>query len=313
MKVVYILIFLLALLSYKFVDVWSLKSNEAVKTDQQSEILRGKIPYPLAYSVFVPASAYILQKILKPLAGKQARSFIYSYNLIIFIAFLLVYIVLYFFLRMFFSEITSITGLFLFLTIVPLSLNGVWPEIEVINFLYYILGFLCMFKSKDIFLPLIFAAGMLNDFSIIFLIVFYIVYKATQQKLLTKKSFTVVLLSVISIIIVFTALTWKFGFQGENIIRISENFDNIYSIFELWFTETIVFIVLSIMAYKSTSRFFKSAIVSLFFYLILLFIFSDMITLAKFFPAYLILLPMSLEILTNESTINKLKNVTGSV
>ncbi|MEO6695647.1 MAG: hypothetical protein ABIY50_11280, partial [Ignavibacteria bacterium] len=248
MKVVYILIFLLALLSYKFVDVWSLKSNEAVKTDQQSEILRGKIPYPLAYSVFVPASAYILQKILKPLAGKQARSFIYSYNLIIFIAFLLVYIVLYFFLRMFFSEITSITGLFLFLTIVPLSLNGVWPEIEVINFLYYILGFLCMFKSKDIFLPLIFAAGMLNDFSIIFLIVFYIVYKATQQKLLTKKSFTVVLLSVISIIIVFTALTWKFGFQGENIIRISENFDNIYSIFELWFTETIVFIVLSIMA-----------------------------------------------------------------
>jgi len=272
------------------------------------------MPYPFRYSVLIPGAGYILQKLIKPLAGSQARSFLYSYELINFFAFTLLFTLFYIFLKMFFSDITSTIGLFLFLAVIPLSMSGVWPEVGVLNFLFYALGFILMFKSKDQFLPLVFVVGMLNDESIIFLMVFYIINLISNKKLYAKKSIIVIILSVISCATVYGALRWKFGFpSNDKFFLASENFDNISSIIQLWIAEAFMFIFLSVKAYNKSSKFFKWCLASLLIYIVLFFLLGNMNGFARFLPAYLILIPMSLQILTSESAVTKLKTSSNTV
>jgi len=272
------------------------------------------MPDPFRYSILIPATGYILQKLIKPFAGTQARSYIYSYDLINFFGFLLLFSLFYIFLKIFFSVITSLLGLFLFLAVIPLSVSGIWPEMDIFNFLFYISGFILMFKSKEQFLPLILAVGMLNDKNIIFLIVFYIIYLITSKKLYTKKSFIAIILSILSAATVYGALIWKFGFQSNgDIFQVSGNIDNISLIMQISIVVAFIFVFLSLKAYKLSSNFFKWSFISVSVYIILFFLFDNMNGFGKFLPAYLILIPMTLQALTSESTVIKLKISTNTV
>lgn len=116
-------------------------------------------------------------------------------------------------------------------------------------------------------LVMILAVGMLNDKNIIFLIVFYIIYLITNKKLYTKKSFIVIILSLICSSTIYCGLRWKLGFQFFR-----KHCEHLFNDAALY-CGTLIFVVLSIKAYKLGSKFFKWSFISL---SIFLFYFSSL-------------------------------------
>lgn len=276
------------------------------RTEVQNNILTGQMDYPYQYRVLKPAVGFVLQKITGAFVSNRFKAHLYAYELITLIAFFLFYFGFYKFLKIFFSDTACMIGLTLLLAVIPLSVTSVWQEGDFYNFIFFTAGFLLMFRSKDYYLPVIFAIGFLNREQIVFLLVFYIAYLISQNKLNTKKSYFVITLSVLACSIVYFGLRWKYGFKYTEVnYNAARNIENIWHIITLWTAEVLIFVLLSIKAFKSSDKFFKLGLIALGLYFILYFFYGYMGELAKFLPAYLILIPMSLKVLTGESTNKK--------
>lgn len=306
---IYFLIILLTLISYKIVDDMWLTPHSVVRYEHQMSILKGEADYPFQYRVLKPTMGFALQKIIYLVAHNSYRANLYSYRIITFFAFLLIYTCFYYFLKMFFSDLTCMIGLLLLQIVIPLTINGKYGEGDFYTFLFYTIGLILIFKSKDYYLPLVFGIGILNREQIIFLMVFYVAYLISQKRLFTKKSYIVITLSVIACAIVCLALRWKFGWKytvvNKNAIS---NITNIWPVIQLWAAEVLLFVILSLKAFKKSNQFFKLGLISLSAYITIYFFYGYMGELAKFLPAYLIFIPMSLETLTGESTNNKVES-----
>ncbi len=234
------------------------------------------------------------------------RAHLYAFEIIILFAFLLFYSCFYQFLKLFFSDTSCIIGLLLLQVVLPLSITSVWQEGDFYNFIFFTIGLLLMFRSKDYYLPLVFGVGLMNREQIIFLFVFYVAYLISQNKLKQKKSYIVIALSVIACAAVYFGLRWKFGYKyTEENYNLLRNIENISLIIQLWAAEVLIFAILSIKAFKESNKFFKLGLISLGMYFVLYFFYGYMAELAKFLPAYLVLIPMSLQIITGKSSNNK--------
>jgi hypothetical protein len=306
LKPVYWVIIILTLISYELTDLKILTPDLLLRTEVQMNILTGQMDYPYQYRVFKPAIGYALQKVIRIFEDNKFRAHLYAYEIITLAAFFLFYFCFYKFLKIFFSDSACIAGLFFLQAVIPLSITSVWQEGDFYNFIFYTIGFLLMFKSKDYYLPLIFGIGLLNREQMIFLMVFYVAYLISQNKLNTKKSYIVIALSVVACAIVYFGLRWKYGYKYTVVnYNASRNIENIRDIFQLWAAEVLIFVILSIKTFRSSSKFFKLGFIALGLYFILYFFYGYMGELAKFLPAYLILIPMSLQIITGESTNNE--------
>jgi len=307
-KPIYFIILLLTLISYKFVDTVHLKPNVVERYEIQMSILKGEMEYPYQYRVLKPAMGYVLQKIIYNFVHNSYKASLYAYEILLFIAFLSIYSCFYFFLKIFFSYKTCIIGLLLLQVVIPLSIDGVWGEGDFYTLLFYIVGFILIFKSKDYYLPLVFGIGILNREQIIFLMVFYIAYLISQKRLYAKKSYIVITLSLIAYAIVYFALRLKFGFKFDPALinkNVTSNISEIWPLIQLWAAEVFIFVILSLKSFRKSNLFFKLGFISLSVYISFFFFFGYLGELAKFLPAYLIFIPMSLETLTGESTNNK--------
>lgn len=310
MKPVYFIIILLTLISSKIVDKEILSPDILTRVEVQNNILTGQIEYPYQYRVLKPVMGFVLQKIMRIFVNNTYRAHLYAFEIITVFAFLLLFSCFYLFLKMFFSDTSCIIGLLLLQVVIPLSITSVWQEGDFYNFIFFTIGFLLMFKSKDYLLPLVFAIGFSNREQIIFLFVFYIAYLISQNKLKQKKSLIVIALSVIACAAVYFALRWKFGYKYTEVnYNTMRNTENIGLVIQLWSAQVLIFAILSVKAFKSSSKFFKLGLISLGAYFILYFFYGYMAELAKFLPAYLILIPMSLQIITGESADNKKFNL----
>ncbi len=303
MKPVYYLIILTSLISFKIVDNRVIRADPVTRDQLQARILSGEAEFPHQYRILVPAMGYALQQLFHKLTKDPLKAHIYSYELIILIAFLLLYYCLFLFLNFFFTDISCMIGILLFQILIPLSITGVWQEGDFYNVLFFTIGLLLMFKSKDYYLPLVLGIGMINNEQILFLFIFYIAYLVSQNKLNTKKSYFIIALSAGVCIFVYILLKWKFGFrESETLYYALHNFESIPSILSLWITQVVIFVWLSIKSFKYSDNFFKLGLMSVGLYFILFFIYGNIGELAKFLPAYLILIPMSLQVLTGEKT-----------
>jgi hypothetical protein len=304
LKPIYFLILLLTLISYKIVDDMWITPYAISRYIHQTEILNGEAQYPYQYRLLQPGMGVVMQKIIYLIVHNTYRANVYAYRINAFFAFLLIYICFYYFLKMFFSDSTCMIGLLLFQIVIPLTINGIYAEGDFYTFLFYTIGFILMFKSKDYYLPLVFAIGILNREQTIFLMVFYILYLITQKRLFSKKSYIVIALSVIVCVIICIALRWKFGWKYTVVNKNAAN-NIVYfwsEVIPLWAAEVFMFVILSLKSFKKCSQFFKYSFIALGLYIILYFFYGYMAELAKFLPAYLIFIPMSLETLTGEST-----------
>ncbi len=232
-----------------------------------------------------------------------------SYQLIIFMVFFGVYSLFYSYLKIFFSDSTCIIGLLLLAILIPLGITSIWEDGDYYTLLFYLIGINCIFRAKDHYLPLIIAIGVLNRSQIIFILVFYAAYLYQQKKLFSKRSIIIMISCIAANFLSFYSLRLYFGFK-ESPYKVSHevrtNLDTWFDIATIWTGQVFIYTFLSIVAFKKSPLFFRLSLVSLIVYVIFFFFNSIMSQLAKFLPAYLILIPMSLQVLTG----NKMKDYT---
>ncbi len=191
-------------------------------------------------------------------------------------------------------------------------------EGDFITLLFYVVGLNLILCRKDAYLPLVIGLGTFNREQMIFLVVFYAVHLISQQELFDKRNILVVSSCVGAYLAVFLGLRLYFGFKAGghtmsvHIARNTDWYHVLRFILPLWLAEVAGFVVLCALAFKKTNTFFKLSFLSLGLYGLLFFLSGNLWELAKFLPAFLIMIPMSLQILTGEFADEKVRGVATS-
>jgi hypothetical protein len=139
----------------------------------------------------------------------------------------------------------------------------------------------------------------------VFLLVWYLAYLAAQRRLTWRHNLWA-LVGGAAWLIVFLGVRMYFGFKPSQYtvaLHVAHNTSlaNLWTqILPLWLSNVAGFVVMSAMAFSKSNLFYRLSFISLAAYIVLFFFNGNMWELAKFLPAYLILIPMSLQTLTGE-------------
>lgn len=294
MKTPYIIILVLTLLSFKLVDYTTLdKNNINFRNSRQIPLAKGYDGYSLEYGMLTPAIIYAVQKVLN-IPFNIYKSQLIASNAVNFLLFLLIYFSFFRYLKYYFRDSVSMVGLMLLASVVTLSINGSYPESDFLNLLFFLAGFHLMLKGRDIFLPGLILIGMFNEMQISFLVVFYICFLAARGKRLSIRNILILLLSSLVCVTTYMAIDSNIGIYDINTdLNISNNLKNPGLLLQMWLV-SIALIVVSIFGFRSSQKFFRYALAAVFIFIVLIFILGNFYDSGKFLPAYLILLPMSL-------------------
>lgn len=302
---VFFVILLLTLISFEIVSKNTIQPDPQKRIRIQDSILTGQMEPPYQYRIMKPVLGFTVQTILSPFVKDSVKSHILSYRIIIFVVFLGIYFLFYKFLKNFFSENTCIIGLLLLQIVIPLGITSIWEDGDYYTLLFYLIGLNLIFSGKDLYLPLVIFIGEFNRDQIIFLIVFYMIFVYSKKELLKPRSIVVILSSVILWLTAYLSMRYYFGFK-ESVYTFAHNFHSnrsaVVLIIELWISQILIFVILSIKSFGRSNIFFRLSLISLAVYVVIFFFNGILSQLAKFLPAYLILIPMSLQFLTNEYT-----------
>lgn len=299
----YYVIILLTLVSFYTISSRVIFPNVPMRTEMQSSIISGQNEPPYQYRVMKPFLGFALQEVFSLFTDDRALAHVLSYQLIILIVFFFIYYFFYSFLKLFFTDVTCYTGLLLLCMMIPLGITSYWEDGDYYTLLFFIIGLNLIFRNKEIFLPIIVLAGTFNRDQIIFLIFFYLCYVFGRDRRVGSRAILVSLLCLFSWLLVFYLLRFVFGFMDDKYTvgwNVSANLSMIPQIIELWTVMVLPFIVLCVITFKRSPDFFRYSFLCIIIYIITFFFFGFMTQLAKFLPAYLIFIPMSLQFLTNE-------------
>lgn len=313
-----ILIITLALISTWYVLNRVILPNVSVRIQFSDNILSGQMEPPYQYRVLLPYITNLLQILISPLIHSAGKQHVLAYSTILFLIFLGIYYLFYKFLRNFFTRKTAIIGILLLQAVIPLSVTGYFIEGDFIALFFYLLGFNIIIQRKDVLLPVVIGIATFNREQIVFLIVFYVIYLISQQKIFDRKKILIVAVCFSVFLSVFFGTRLFYGFKPTQYtigLHIAYNTDVgklILSIIPLWFAEVVGLTILCTFAFRRSNLFFKLSFLSLGSYTALFFVKGNMWELAKFLPAFIILIPMSLQILCGEfvnETLDESSNV----
>jgi hypothetical protein len=279
--------------------------NEKLRMEKQNLILSGNEEPPYQYRVLKPAAGFTLQKILSVFISNPVTRHSLSYEILLFFTFLGIFSIFGLYLKSVYSTASAIIGILLLQTVIPLSLTGYWQEGDFFNLLFYVIGINLFHKNKDGYLPLIFFIGAFNREQIIFLNVFYASYLYYRNRIFTKKGLAIILINSAVYAVVYFGLRFYFGFKDTQYttnLHISTNIASIGIISRVWLETVSIFVIFSILAFKKSNSYLRLSFISLVIYLIAYFCKGFMHELAKFMPAYLIMIPMCLRFLNLKQT-----------
>ncbi len=299
---VYFVILLLTLVSYQIICEKTIFPDVPKRIEIQNSILSDTMEPPYQYRIMKPYLGYFLQKITTLFITDPVKVHTLSYQIIILIVFAGIYFLFYKFLNLFYPDNICILGLLLLQVVIPLGITSIWEDGDYYTLLFYLIGLNLIFRNKSYYLPLIIFIGITNRDQIIFLLAFYAAYLYAENKLFQKKSLVIIFSSVILWIIGYFGLRLIFGFKTSVYTvkhNTSTNIVEMGEIFSLWICMVSVYVILCIKSFKQSSKFFKASFIFLIVYVILFFFNGILTQLAKFLPAYLIFIPMSLQVLTN--------------
>ncbi|HAY33880.1 MAG TPA: hypothetical protein PK536_09290 [Ignavibacteria bacterium] len=301
----YLLLFilLLTMISAQIVSDRTIQTNVERRINIQDSIESGLSEAPYQFRVVKTILGNAVELIVSKFEDDPEDSHIISYHIVIFLVFFGIYTLLFYYLRMMFSDKTCMIGLLLLQLIIPLGITSIWEEGDYITLLFYLVGFILMFKHKDQYLPLVVFIGTFNRDQIIFLGVFYVAFLIWEKRLFTKRSIAIIIMFFIAYFAAYMSLRIFYGFRENKYvtdIQTSTNIAHWDEILGLWIEQVFVFVILSAFAFKKSSLFFKLSLLSLILYVGIFFFNSILSQIAKILPAYLILIPMSLQILSGE-------------
>jgi hypothetical protein len=302
-KYVFLLILLLTMISSQIISDRTIKPNVPRRIGIQDSILTGTYEAPYQYRIMKPILGKFTQFFISRFVHDPIRSHIISYHINIFIVFLGIFSLMYFYMRMFFSVNVSMIGILLLQIVIPLGITSIWEEGDYITLLFYLIGIILIFRSKDYFLPVVILLGVLNRDQIIFILAFYVAFLIGEKRLFSKKGITVIILCLAAYFISYFSMRYYFGFKINYYVTEIQTSTNITfwkGILGLWAEQVFVYLILSIIAFKKSSTFFRLSLLSLILYVVIFFFNSILSQVAKILPAYLILIPMGLQTLTGE-------------
>lgn len=305
---VFFIILLLTLISFEIVSKNTIQPDPQRRIRIQDSILTGQMEPPYQYRILKPVLGFALQLVISPFVKDKVKQHVLSYRIIIFVVFLGIYYLFYKFLKHFFSDKACIIGLLLLQIVIPLGITSIWEDGDYYTLLFYLIGLNLMFSGKDIYLPLVIFFGEFNRDQIIFLLIFYLIFLYGNKELFKPKSIGIILISVILWLSAYYSVRYYFGFK-DSVYTFAHNLHSNRSalilIIELWISQILIFVIMSIKSFSRSSVFFRGCLISLAIYGIMFFFNGILSQLAKFLPAYLILIPMSLQYLMNEYSSDK--------
>ncbi len=309
LKPAYIVILLLTIISVQTISFNVIFPNVPLRMKLQTDILSGNMEPPYQYRILKPYAGFVIEKIISVFSDDSALNHVISYQLIMIVVFLSIYILFYLFLKLFFNNTISIIGLISLSIIIPLGITSIWEEGDYYNLLFFLIGLNLIFLSKDYFLPLIMLAGVINRDQIIFLLVFYICYLISINRLWDKKSILIIIASIALWGAGYYVMRMIFGFKETKYTiqwNMAANKQMLSQIIFLWSSMILPFAILSIVAFRKSPKFFRLALISLIPYVAIFYFFGFLTQLAKFLPAFLIMIPMCLQLVKNKGYFSSL-------
>jgi hypothetical protein len=303
-KPVHLLIILLTLVSQRYVYNVVFYPLLEWKIGSMHSAVKGEMHAPYRYRVLKPVISEAFNFTLKPLIEDEKERFKIIFKTQLIVLFFFLYYVFYLFLKNFYAELTSIIGLLLLQVSIPLTItDNCWEDGDIINLLLYLLALFFMFKNKDYWIPLIIAVGAFNREQIIFILVFYAVYLWEQKRLFKTKSAIIIISGIVLYCAVYFGIRWYFGYVPNKFTDpVILNVMHWQSGVRLWIEQVLIFVILSVMAYKRSRTFFKLSFLSLIPYTALFFYMGTIGELAKYLPAILIMIIMSLQLFDGKNS-----------
>jgi Gpi18-like mannosyltransferase len=296
---------MLALISTWYVSRTVIIPHVDGRIEHADKVLSGQQSPPYQYRVLKPILGTAFESAISPLIGDRRLQHIISYGLLSFMTFLGIFLAFYSHLQRDFSGTTPLIGVLALQVVIPLSTTGYYMEGDFINLLFYILGLSLIQREKDGYLPALVGLGTLNREQFVFILIWYFAWLIGQRKL-TLRSILLALASLLVWFAVYAGIRAHFGFKPSQYtvaLHLASNLNLgilFTSILPLWISNVAGFVVLSIFAFRRSNTFHRLSFLSLLAYVVLFFVNGNMWELAKFLPAYLIMIPMSLQILTGE-------------
>jgi hypothetical protein len=127
--------------------------------------------------------------------------------------------------------------------------------------------------------------------------VFYAAFLWEQKKLFKLKSILIFVFSIVFYCAVYFGIRQYFGYV-QNYFRNPYELNVLHwqSGVRLWIEQVLIFVILSMLAYKKSRLFFKLSLLSLIPYTALFLYLGTMGELAKFLPAFFVMILVSLQL-----------------
>lgn len=301
---IFILILILTLISTLYMNVVVVRPNVDLRIEHEEKILSGQMEAPYQYRVLQPLLSKGMQSLL-PFPSRSLQH-ILAYTLLDYFIFAGIFYTFFVLLkRCSLPETSALLGLALMQVVIPLSITGYDVNGDFITLLFYLLGLNLIFNEKQAYLPLVIGIAALNRDQIIFLLVFFMAYRLGHPEGLNKRALRVIFISIVTFLLSYLAVRFYFGFKvspATTQLHIANNTDpqRLLYIVLLWISQVMGFVVLCMLAFKRSIRYFKLAFISLGLYGGLFFVNGNLWEMAKFLPAFIILIPMGLQALTEQ-------------
>ena len=301
----FITITMLTLISTLYVFKTVIGPNVDDRIAWENKILSGQMEPPYQYRILEPLTGHILEKLLRPFNRDIRWRHSIAYLIISFAAFFTAFLFFYLYLAHYYSHSIAVLGIVLLQTVIPLSVTGFYMEGDFITVAFYALGLYLLVNNKDIYLPVIILLASLNREQSIFLAILYTIYIISNLGI-SKKRILILSSCIVVWFLGFLGTRFYFGFKPSIYtfsLHIAHN-TNYYALTNfigpLWLAEVIPSIVLCIAAFQKSSLFFRLSFLSLFLYTLLFFLNGNIWELAKYLPAFLVMIPMGLQVLSGE-------------
>jgi hypothetical protein len=303
---IFILILILTLISTLYMNLVVVRPYVELRIEHEDSILAGQMDAPYQYRVLQPAISRVVQSLLASSFPTRTMQHIIAYTFLDYATFAGIFFAFLVLLKsVSLPDTSALLGLTLLQVVIPLSITGYDVNGDFITLLFYLIGLNLVFNDREAFLPLVIGIATFNREQIIFLIVFYIAYRLGHPKGLDKRALRVIVLSLVAFIAAYLSMRYYYGFKVSPAtpqLHIANNTDpqRLLYIVLLWSAQVAGYVALCVMAFKRSIRYFKLAFLSLGAYGALFFVNGNLWEMAKFLPAFIIMIPMGLQVITEQ-------------
>ena len=297
MRPAYFIVLLLGMISYLIVDGRVVKPQASAKYELQQRILTGQEESQQQYSILTSAVTFSVQKLLGVVVVNNTKLRLYSFEIVALLSFMAFFLIFYFYLRIYFDENQSITGLLLMQAVLSIVIQNIYTEAAIFNLTFFAIGLLLIALKRDFLLPLIITLGAMNQSQILALLLFYMIYQFSMGRLFKLRVIVIAGTSLVSWLVVESLLKSFYGIRNAGLDE-APLLVNIPSLI-------IIFSILFLMSYKSLfqrDKIFKFSLLFTPLYILLSLMLMPQANLLDLSPVLLFILPPALFFFTPQKS-----------